>query len=309
MKRNILFRLTAVTAVVLSLLFSGCSKNKIDEEGKTTSPEKYLTLTNAGLKSLIQIDSFDASNSTYTFYSSYGSEVHIDGTCLRKNGNPVTGIVHLEFYEAYERKAMLIANKAVMGGNANGELEPLKTGGQYYINITQDGIPLTTTCNIQIESLSSLTGGFDNEMVGWIGYFDGNDLLWEQDSTVTVSTSRKENGYLVDIPGFGWFNCDKLYSDPRPKTDLNITIPAMYANASTVYAMIKGEPHSLGLATYGKWPIGIELHLIFVSEQNGQYQWEVKDITVQNNHSINFNLSGANTGTQTQLVTFIDTLD
>lgn len=304
--KQFLFNSLSIGILLGNLFVASCSKKT---NNNATSPEKYQALTNAGFNSLIQTDSFDASNSNYTFYSSNGTEVHIDGSCLRKNGNPVTGMVKLEFYEAYERKAMVVANKAVMGKNANGELEPLKTGGQYYIYVSQNGEPLTSTCSISIENLASLTGGFDNEMVGWSGYFNGNDLLWKQVSTVTISTNRKENGYMIDIPGFGWFNCDKLYDDPRPKTDLIISIPAAYANASNVYAMIKGEPHSLGLATYGKWPVGIELHLIFVSENNGQYQWEVKDITVQNNHTINFDLSNSNTGTQNQLATFLDTLD
>lgn len=299
-------------AITLALGFTACKKNNggTNQDGLTpTSPAKYLALTNDGLNSLVETANFDASNANYVFTSIKGTEVRIDGTCLRKAGQPVTGQVTLEFYEAYEFADMVVANKATMGKNTSGVLEPLRTGGQYYVTVKQNGVELTTNCGIVIDASSDLTGGFDEDMVGWIGYFDNSDLLWEESATVTVGKGRQETGYQLDIPGFGWFNCDKLYSDPRPKTELDLTIPAAYVNASNIYAIIKGEPHSLGLATYGQWPVGIELYLIFVTESNGQYVWVTKEITVQNNHSENFSLSNATTGTMAQLRAHLATLD
>ncbi len=299
-------------AIALTLGVSACKKKNNggeQEELSPTSPAKYQALTTAGLNSLMQTQTFDASNSNYIFTSNKGTEVTIDGTCLRKAGQPVTGQVTLEFYEAYEFSDMVIANKATMGVNPSGIIEPLRTGGQYYVDVKQDGISLTTTCGVEINASANLTGGFDPDMVGWIGYFDKSNLLWQEDSTVGVNMGRQETGYQLDLPGFGWFNCDKLYNDPRPKTDLNIAVPTAYINASNVYAIIKGEPYSLGLANYGQWPVGIELYLIFVSENNGQYIWVTKEITVTNNHTETFSVSGVSTGNITQLEAHLSTLN
>lgn len=299
-------------AIAIALGSSACKKKNNgdgDQNITTTTPEKYNNLTANGLNSLIQTATFDASNANYVYTSDKGTEVYIDGTCLRKNGQPVTGQVDLSFFEAYEFTDMVIANKATMGKNAAGTYEPLRTGGQYYVSVSQDGVPLTINCGIELHASAALTGGFDDEMVGWAGIFQKADLLWQQDTTVGVGMGRQETGYQLDLPGFGWFNCDKLYNDPRPKTALNIGVPASYVDASNVYAIIKGEPHSLGLATYGEWPVGMELYLIFVSESNGQYIWVTKEVTVQAGHSETFSVANASSGGIAQLQAHLATLD
>ncbi|HLU16871.1 MAG TPA: hypothetical protein VKZ76_02355 [Edaphocola sp.] len=280
---------------------SACKKDK-DTQNQVTSPEAYRSLTQAGLSSLMQTATFNIDGGTFVFESNKGTMVYIHTDCLRKDGAAATGTARLEFYEAYEYADMVIANKATMGYNAENVLEPLRTGGQFFVRVTQDGAPLDTDCAISIETSCEHTGGYDGDMVGWIGQFIKDDLVWNQSDDVNVGANdRSEPGYFLEALEFGWFNIDKLYDDPRPRIPLNISVPVAYVEACTVYAIIKGEPYSLGLAGYGEWPIGLEIYLIFVSENNGQYQWEIKEHTVQQGQTINFNLANAQTGNITQL--------
>lgn len=293
--------------IATSLFFTACRSGS---EFPITSPEKFKALTEEGFNNLLQTTTFDATKTDFEFTTSKGTRIFIDGTCLRKDGLPVSGLVTLSVYEAYEKNDMIIANATVMGKNMLGEYEPLKTGGQFYISLSQDGVELTTTCNINMEVPAALSGGFDPAMTGWKGSKDEKEnLLWVADSNVVVNPIDKDNSYDISFPELGWINCDRFYGDPRPKTKLNITIPSSYENACVVYAMIKGEPHSLGLATYGEWPIGMDLHLIFVAEEGGIYKWIAKDVAVAAGDTVSFLASEGTVGTRSDLVSFLSTLD
>lgn len=291
-------------------LFSACDKkNGEDEYNIPTNPEKFKQLTETGFRSLIETEDFDAADTSFLFISRNGTKVHINGSCLRKNGQAVSGRVTLEFYDAFVVKDMLIANKATMGRNAAGELEPMKTGGQFYINVKQNGEPLSINCRIKVEANTLLTGNYDAAMQAWDGFFTGGNLVWEPAMIWEVVMGEQGRTYQMSFPGFGWFNCDKLYNDPRPKTPLTIHVPVAYAEASMVYAIIKNEPHSLGLASYGVWPVGIELHLVCITEENGQYKWQSRDVTVTNGHTESFDPGLGTIGSKQQLIAFLNTLD
>ena len=105
----------------------------------------------------------------------------------------------------------------------------------------------------------------------------------------------------ADIPGFGWINFDKFYQDPRPKTEISALIPPGEPNSSAVYLLIKSRPSTLaGIA--GKWPIGLECYMIYVTSKDGQYQWIVKETTIVDKHSETFDLAQARTGSRADYV-------
>ncbi len=313
MKKNLttkkMFNAWALGFLLLStsLFFTACRRGS---DSPITTPEKFKALTADGFNSLLQTTTFDASKTDFEFTTTKGTKIFIDGTCLRKGGMPVSGLVTLSVYEAYERKDMLIANAPLMGRNWSGEYEPLKTGGQFFIKLSQDGEELTTTCLINMLVPASLTGGFDPTMSGWKGEVDENgNLLWAADSFIYINPIAKDSSYDISFPEFCWMNCDRFYSDPRPKAKLAIAYPAVYENACVVYALIKGEPNTLGLATYGKWPIGMELHLVFVAEEGGAYKWIAKDIVVEEGQTVSFLASEGTVGTRAELLSFLSTLD
>lgn len=295
--------------LLFMVAFSSCDKKNGEEDNIPTSPEKFRQLTEAGFRSLIQTADFDAADTAFVFISQNGTRVKINGSCLRKNDQAVSGAVTLEFYDAFLTRDMLLANKVTMGRNSSGELEPMKTGGQFYINVKQNGEALSITCPIKVASNTLLTGNYDPQMTAWDGFFTNGNLVWEPATSWTIAMGEQGRTYQMEFPGFGWFNCDKLYADPRPKTPLTIQVPTAYADASIVYAIIKDEPHSLGLAAYGVWPVGIELYLVFVTEENGQYKWLSREVTVTNGHTESFDPNQATIGSKEQLTTFLNSLE
>lgn len=292
MKKTII-QITTVLFLVSQII--GCSKTTQDDTKPTVA--SFNKLMDEGYKSLVQTTTFDASNTNFVFTSSKGTKVTIDGSCLRKNGNPVTGQVSLEFFEAFNRVDMAIANKPTMGKNTSGEFEPLISGGQFFIFAKQDGIELTTTCKIAVSTPSTNLPTDMTGMSAWDGVITDGKLTWEPATKWEILSSSGHGNMSFYPPGFGRFNCDKFYNDPRPKTEITVLVPEGYGNISATGMFMKSIPNSMG-GLYGKFPIGLDCHLIFVTEKNGMYQWIIKETSLVANHTIAFNLNKASTGTR-----------
>lgn len=286
-----------------SLSFFACKKKTTTTTPTDTPPTAaaFSKLMDDGYNSLVQTATFDASNTAYTYTSPKGTTVTIDGSCLRKNGSAVTGQVTLEFYEAFERKDMIVANKPTMGKTGSGTYELLESGGQFYVAVKQNGTALTSNCSVMITTPASNSGGIKTGMSAFDGKMTDNGLTWEPATTWEVIPDGRKGKYNISVPGFGWYNCDKFYSDTRPKTSLTLNVPTGYANVSSVFILAKSMPNSLGGA-YGKWPVGLECYLIFVTEKDGQYRWITKETTLVNNHTESFDISTAQTGSKADYV-------
>lgn len=165
----------------------------------------------------------------------------------------------------------------------------------FFIDVKKDGKSLTTTCPIQIETPTSNTGGTVSGMVAFNGVIKNGNLTWERANTWEVFTNTQKNTYSLNIPGFGWFNCDKFYGYPEPKTTITANVPTGYADKSQVYLLTKNVPNSLG-TIYGKFPVGLDCYLVFVTENNGNYMWITKEQKLTANHTITFDLKEAKSG-------------
>jgi hypothetical protein len=227
-----------------------------------------------------------------------GTEININGACLTKAGNSVTGQVDVEVVELFERGNMLLTNKATMGRNAMGDKEIMKSGGEFYINATQNGEQLAIGCNFEVIIPADLTGPPDAVMLLWEGQIGEDcdteikcdDVTWEplldgeeRQVGVAIGTSITQGpAYQAFFSDFGWTNVDRFWSDLRPKTSLLVAVPDGYTNEnSAVYISYDGEAAALGFLDqyddvqevfsehYGRIPVGLECHLLFVSESNG----------------------------------------
>lgn len=299
------FILSIITFSVL--YFSSCTKSSPQDTEYKPTEASFNKLMDAGYKSLIQTATFDASNTNFTFTSSKGTTVTIDGSCLRKNGATVNGTVTLEFFEAFNRSDMVIANMPTMGKNSQGEYEPLLSGGQFSIFAKQDGVELTSACGIKVSTPNANLPSDMSNMSAWDGKIVNGKLIWETATTwETVWNAHK--GLTFTIPGFGRFNCDKFYSDPRPKTKITVQVPTGYSQTSSQAMLIKSIPNSMG-GLYGEFPVGLECYLMFVTEKNGQYQWIIKETTLVSNHTIQFDLKDATLGSKSDYENAIKALN
>ncbi len=246
------------------------------------------------------------------------------------NGDPVTGDVAVQLIEIYDKAKMLLTKMPTNGRRPNGDVETLISGGEFYINATQNGEQLALANTFQ---LFAPTEEFDDQMQLFNGQdndCDGDDLecdiVWEEDEQGGLEPMQREGpngtgvlGYGGFLSNFGWTNIDRWYSDPRPKTILYVDAPEGYDNTnSNIYVSYDGEPTALALLDiynedtglfsehYGLIPIGLEVHIIFVSVQNGEYVYAIQAATIEEDHLEV--IGSTSTGTEAELVALINAL-
>ncbi|MCM4173953.1 hypothetical protein DHD32_21005 [Arenibacter sp. TNZ] len=333
-----LFGMLAMSALTLA----SCSKEEKDqtfEPGllfQAATPQEFAGLKSDALEDLIQDFQFDASGMG-VFTTENGTQISINGACLTKNGNAVTGQVAVEIVELYDRGNMLLTNKTTMGRMDDGGKAIMISGGEFYINATQGGDQLVLGCNMQVIIPVDLTGGADNQMSLWKGTIGEDcdstiacdDIIWDEIRDEEGNMPGIEIGkgitqgdaYYTFFQEFGWTNVDRFAGDPRPKTGLLVDVPEGFNDEnSAVYISYDGEPNALAFLDkydedlelftehYGQIPIGLEAHVIFVSEDNGNWLYAIKAVTIVADGTISFDLTDTATASDTQLKTLINNL-
>lgn len=314
--------------MTLTLLTSCETKDDGDNDFNNAvdiaTAQEFKNIKDIALDNLTQNFSFNADDGNITLTSANGVQININGNCLTLNGNPVTGQVQLEYVELFEKGNMLTTNKPTMGTLTNGDKTLLISGGEFFIEATQNGSALDTTCGLQLIIPASLTGGADPLMSLWEGEIDAEDnLTWDEveDATGQGGVFVEGSEYYGLLQGFGWSNVDRFYSDPRPKTLIQVQAPIGYNfTNSAVYLSYDGEDSGLAALDtydgtlnlfsehYGQIPIGLECHVIFVTEDNGIWRYAIKPVTIVANDIITFTMDDTTTGTEATLTALINGL-
>ena len=203
----------------------------------------------------------------------------------------------------------------------------LKSGGEFFIKASQGGVDLVSTGAIQLKVPANLTGALDTAMTLWNGVIDDKENLAWADARNPNGTGGKggveavQNSYNVAFGNFGWTNVDRFYSDPRPKTTILADAPDGYDNTnSAIYLSYDGEGQNAlakldtytaaGLFSehYGQIPIGLACHVIFATEDNGQWRYAIKAVTVTAGDVYTFTLAETTIGTEAQLIAAINAI-
>ena len=226
---------------------------------------------------------------------------------LKLNGDAVTGTVDIELIEVYDRATMLLTKKPTNGKRDDGSISTLISGGEFYVNVTQNGTQLKLKSGFAIVAPTENTGEINQDMQKFDGVItceqDDCNLLWEEndDRGIEVGEWQTTGGfktvYYVFQNKFGWTNIDRWYNDPRPKTTIFVDVPEGFDNTNcAVYVMYDGEPTALAsfdmydqdkkLFTehYGLIPIGLEVHFILVSIIEDKIHYAVQAATITENH-------------------------
>jgi len=314
-----------------AIVFASCSKNDDNDRDTAYLPNDaaFNALKVDALDNVTQHFTLNANAGSTTFTTAKGVQFTINGTCLTLNGNPVTGQVQIEYAEVFDAGSMLVTDKTTMGKMPNGDMALLVSGGEFYINATQNNQQLSITCPMQLVIPVSLTGGIDPAMTLWDGTIDEDgNIDWEQQrenpngAGGVFGEGQGTNGaYYAFLGNFGWTNVDRFYSDPRPKTTILATAPTGYDyENSAVYLKYDGLGSALAkldtynTATnqfsehYGQIPIGLECHIIFVTEENGQWRYGIKAVTIAANQVYSFTLAETTLGTEAQVIAAINAL-
>lgn len=307
--------------------FASCDNNDAEDNNLILPPSAaaFKGINEAGIKKNTQNFTITAASGVVSFTSAKGVKVNINGDCLTKNGVPVTGAVAIEYIELFDKGNMLITNKPTMGITADGKKNLLISGGEFFIKATQNGVELKTSCSINMMVPTALTNGVDNKMTLWTGAIDdAGELAWREAKDAAGGkggVQAEGNNYYVTFGSFGWTNVDRFYSDPRPKTTILADAPDGYDNTnSAIYLSYDGEGQNAlakldtytaaGLFSehYGQIPIGLACHVIFATEDNGQWRYAIKAVTVAANDVYTFTLAETTVGTEAQLIAAINAI-
>ncbi|MBU2927900.1 hypothetical protein KO515_06620 [Winogradskyella psychrotolerans] len=312
-----------------SLLTTSCDPtddaDNVFQNNNTPTPLEFENMRDLAMDNHTQTFSFDADDGYVYLTSENGVQISINSNCITDNGNPITGNISLEYVELFDKGSMLTTNKPTMGKLPNGDKALIISGGEFFVEATQNGTVLDTSCGFQLMIPTSLTGDADPVMTLWTGDIDADgNLAWDENEDNANGDGglflEGENYYAI-IEGFGWTNVDKFYNDPRPKTTIQVQPPAGYNNEnSAIYLSYDGELPALAhLDTYdetlnifsehyGQIPIGLECHVIFISESEGEWRYAIKPVTIVENDIITFNLGETTVGTEASLTALMNDL-
>lgn len=312
-----------------TIIFASCTNN---EELTPTPPSAaaFKAITQSGIKKNTQSFTATAGAGVITLTSAKGVIIKLDGNALTKSGNPVTGAIDITFIELFDKGNMLITNKPTMGVMPDGKKSLLKSGGEFFIKAAQGGVDLVSTGVIQLQVPANLTGTLDTGMLFWAGdTTDEDNLAWVNPRNAAGTGGQKDgnvgfnqNSYSVTFGNFGWTNVDKFYSDPRPRTTILAAVPTGYDDTnSAIFLSYDGEGQN-ALAKldtynpvtkqfsehYGQIPIGLQMHVIFATEDNGNWRYAIKAVTVAAGDVYTFTLAETTVGTEAQMVAAINAI-
>lgn len=320
--KNLFF--TLVFGSLIALLLTGCSKDEatvpVDQIIAPTSTG-FNMLRQQALSDLVQTQTFDAEDGIH-FVSNKGTILDIGQYELTDHlGNTIVGEVELTFVEIFDRGNMVVANKPLMGRDNTGHLHPLITGGQFFIQVTQGDQVLKPLNYYYVTVDAEHTGGLDNEMILWQGEIneagnlawnpveigfgsgegdDGNgNIVWTDGDQAGLGFNPVTNTYDFFINEFGWTNVDRFTAVSSALTKIKVKVPANYNETnSAVYLAYEDQPNLLAQLDlyntpdqyftehFGFVPVGMTLHVIFASESNGQFVYNIKEVTIAEDHII-----------------------
>lgn len=305
-------------ALIAIFTLTSCINDKAPVEPPTAAA--FKDLKDKALENITQNFQFNADDGSAVFTSENGVQININANCLSSNGNAVTGMVDIEYVEIFNKGNMLNTNKPTMGLLPNGDKAMLISGGEFFLEASQNGTPLTAVCGYDFTIPTELTGGADLDMTAWKGVIDADDnLVWEEELQGGIEIG--DSAYYSFFQSFGWNNVDRFYDDARPKTTIQVAAPDGYDNKnSQIFLSYDGEDSGLanldtydattGLFSehYGQVPIGLECHIIFATEDDEKWKYAIQGVTITENTTYTFSIDDMTVATEDQIKNVINAL-
>ena len=270
-------------ATMLSVaLFTGCKKD--DDQAATpagpTTPgtNAMLAIFQQHVEDATQIFSISAASGG-TVSGQDGVTMYFPANAFRTlAGATVTGTVQVELVEALTVGDMLWLNKQTLG-NDNGQMRPLVSGGQYYLNVTQGGQQLRLAENAGSVNVPA-PNGVDPNMQLFGGTVDGNGIItW--DPFGNTGLGQDTLSYSFPNDSLGWINCD-YFMNQSPITGVEAVCPSGHDVSNTLVWLVFPDMNSITrlnspgtnvFATGGSYqvPVGINVQIIALSNLGGSY--------------------------------------
>jgi hypothetical protein len=310
----------------LAVAFTYCTDNDNNDnnepEFKVPTATEFTEIRQGFLDGITQQETFDAAAGS-NFTSPKGVIVSIYGLTL--DGQPVTGDAQLRYIELFDIGSIALANKPLLGKDYLGNVGPLATGGEFFIEVTQNGTQLDGSASLQVPQ-SHTKGADPEDMTAWSMEGDEEWGVWEEGNNAGMERggngSGKENYYYCWFP-FSWTNIDWLVSLDGEKTELRVRVPDGYNkdNCSVYAAYFNMQGTLAAFDVYdatGKYftehtgiaPIGYKMFVIFVSgdAQTKQFVYATKLVTVEDNQYITFTAEDLHSANIQQVIDAINGL-
>jgi len=314
--------------VLLCLSIAGC-----DESGDSHGPQP----DNEALQNLF-VDGTSERTQHFTINAATGGNITAaKGTIVKfgtnafkkLNGDAVAGSVDIKLIEIYDRSTMLLTKRHTNGKNDDDKIDVLISGGEFYVNATQDGMQLQPASGYTIVAPTKNTDEIDQDMRMFTGaekcVGDDCDVTWEENKDRGIeigefqTTGGFQTAYFCFQSHFGWTNIDRWFNDPRQKTTIFIDVPEGFNNSNcAVFIAYEGEPTALGrfdrydesskmfTEHYGLVPVGIKIHVILISVIDEVIHYAVQSATVTEDHVVT--IDHVESITEEALIDLIDEL-
>jgi hypothetical protein len=326
--KTVKFFLIGFGAILFAFQIQSCENGPLSGVVYPPTPTEWEDLRASALDKFIQRETIDIISNTATFVSDTGVTLSIYTYCLvLEDGTPIdqTGQLDLEYIEVFDKSSMVLTNKPTMGHSGDGNKRLLETGGEFYVNITQGGKKIVATCSSFMSLMvpKALTTD-ESDMSLWNGVIDENgNLTWvEEDINQEQGGVFKEGAnYYVSFGKFGWTNIDRFVSFLGEKAAILVAPPIGFDHKNcAVYVSVDGEgsnslaqldvvtPKGYFSEHYGYLPIGIDIHLIFVSVQNGKWLYAIKGVKTEKDKVFNITEEELKTGVEADLVADVNAL-
>lgn len=262
---------------------------------------------------------------------SQGTKITVYANSFGNNGVPATGNIDVELVEAYDKATMLMLGMTTMGRDLFGTPSPLVSGGEFFLEVSQNGQPLELVgTGPQLQTAAFPDADFVQTMEPflldtdtpsdsstWVPV-DSNNIMNNCQDSVMISLGQSSYCFQVG-DNAQWINCDYFYSWNVPLTNVQVTMPNNYDFTNTrvflsfdnlnmltnLNANFSGPSNTFDLGQFYHAPIGEPVHLVIISEQNGSLEYAIQSMTLTSGHSVTINqtdmLPTTVAGLQTQL--------
>jgi len=283
-----------IALIAGTLIFASCKKDEqiidpiITPSKNTGALQKFFAKNTVDATQSFVIDA--TTNQLIT--GSKGTKINFYANSFETlNGQNVTGNIKISLIEIFDKADMMLMNKPTVAVN----FQPLISGGEFNITASQNGKQLRLKKWHSYNVIVPAPGGTTNDMSLFTGDETKPDtLLWKAVDSGNIR-SVGGNSYSCFFDSLKWTNCDYFGSDPRPQTDVELTLPSgfkpnqcrmflSFDNLKTVSSFYTYKNSTYFSAPNYKLPIGLELHVVAISIINGKPQVSILPTTIVSNH-------------------------
>jgi hypothetical protein len=223
-----------------------------------------------------------------------GVKIQFDANSFKTmSGQPIVGNVDVELIEILNKKEMILQNKPTVANSPMGGVAPLISGGEFKLSVSQSGQPLKLTPGYRYSATVPAPNGIDPRMDIFYGDTTNDTLVWNQADSANLWGDSSQTNYNGYFDSLGWINCDYFYSDPRPKTYVDVQIPSGFTNNTcALFVSFDGlnsitsfydYSASVYSSTY-QLPVGLNVNFVLIAMVGGSLQVAIVPATIANNH-------------------------